>query len=751
MRAAAVATVLAMIAGSARADSGSLDVAAVSIDRAPGDDAQVIVDGDDVWVPAQLLCSHRICRDGTRVHEGVRYVSLVSLRPDVTYTYDREQGELVVTSAPAARQLTVIDLSIHAPKGIERTTSPSLFVNYAVHGDMDDAGTREGAAAEAGFSVGNALLYTAAVVTGATAVRGLSYASYDVEGSMVRVVAGDDVATSGALGSTAVVGGLHVRRDFAIDPYFVSRPTLSHLGVVTAPSTIEVYRGGQLVRRETLAPGPFRVDDVTGAAGTDAQIVVKDAYGASRATVSTLIAPPLGLLAPGLHAFDYSVGVVRLNFGTHSFDYGDAAFYGTHRMGVTPWLTVGARTEASLRVGNAGASATAQFGRFVVEGGAAASMTMDHDGAALSLHGSWQQRAFSFSAIGRVVGDHYATLDLDAAADRAVHDIELSTSWSYGNAATLMATGAYGHQRDGGDRYRGGLGANLHVWGSASLLLAASATRTLDGDHAYEGTATLVTALSSSMAGSVRAGYEAGHRMGAITAARSVPSGGGIGGQINAQYGAVSSVGGRVTAEHSMGRVDADIMWTPSSWQGGLAVAGGLVFIGGRMFATRPVQSGYVLVRAEGASGSRVYRENQSAGRLDSHGDLIVTDLQPFYANHIRLDARELPVDISLTDLERLVAPQRRGGMIVHFVSGVGAVVHGRIEIPNTDASYGEIVVDTLRGPLGRDGVFELEPVPAGHHAGSVELDGHTCTFTIDVPAGVNDVDLGAVRCTEAR
>ena len=92
------------------------------------------------------------------------------------------------------RTLTTIDLSVSAPRGIEYTAAPSLFINYALHGDTMDATSpiaagRASAFAEAGLSVGGALLYTALDAPSTTTiVRGLSNASYDLPDKLLRIV-----------------------------------------------------------------------------------------------------------------------------------------------------------------------------------------------------------------------------------------------------------------------------------------------------------------------------------------------------------------------------------------------------------------------------------------------------------------------------------------------------------------------------------------------------------------------------------
>ena len=731
----------------------------VDIDRKTATAATVLLDTSDVWLPAPLLCEHRVCRDGDRVSDGVRYVSLRGLAPDVTFSLDRELGELHVTTAAKMRTLTTIDLSVAAPRGIEYTRATSLFINYAINGDMSDATefretARVGAVAEAGLTVGPALIYSAASApTRGELVRGMSNASVDLPGSMIRIVAGDDVAGGGRLGSSTVVGGLHVRRDFSIDPYFVARPTLTHSGVVTAPSTVEVYRGGQLVRRESIAPGPFRVEDVVGASGTDAQIVVKDSYGLSRATMTTLVAPPVGLLAPGLAAYEYSVGFARHELATASFDYRELTGTALYRRGLSSRLTAGIRAEANPSIINSGALATVQLGRLTIESSGGVSRTSAAVDAAAAIDLGMQYRSVGFSTLMRYVGDRYATLDLDLDEDRSRFSTETSASWSPTSNTTLLATGVLERRRDAGDRVRGGVGLNLRLFGDFALLLSGSAAASKQVGRVMEASATIMTTLGPRTFASVRAGAEAGRLAAAATVARATPREGGIGYQVDTNYGVSPSVSARVSATGSLGRVEASAMWDTVRTRAGISLAGGLVVIGGRAFATRPVQGGFALVRAPGAGGSRVFLENQDAGELDDRGDLVLPELQAYYANRIRLDAHDLPLDISLVDLEHLIAPPRRGGAIVRFVSGSGAIVRGRVVVERdgkvVDASYGDIILDVppLRGPIGHGGVFELEPVPAGRRTGTVELDGKKCTLVIDVPENRREVDVGEVRC----
>ena len=51
--------------------------------------------------------------------------------------------------------------------------------------------------------------------------------------------------------------------------------------------------------------------------------------------------------------------------------------------------------------------------------------------------------------------------------------------------------------------------------------------------------------------------------------------------------------------------------------------SGSIVGIGGRLFATRPVDQSFALVRVPGVPDVRAYLSNQEIGRTNGHGDLF--------------------------------------------------------------------------------------------------------------------------------
>lgn len=304
MRCAPVVLALCALVAPAHAEPRG-DVVQLWIGGEARGDVIIWVDHDRVAIPAELLCAARVCVAGGVAHDGVRYVALDAVA-GVSYRFDRDAGELRVAIDRDALPTTTVALASRAPRGLEHAPAPSLFINYALIAGVQqlDAGDAHGTlsgALEAGASARGALAYTAvSVLDERHVLRGLSSVTLDDRARLVRGVIGDQVVSGGALGGGGVIGGLHLDRDFALDPYFVAQPTLTATGVAATPSTVEIYRDGQLVRREVLPPGPYRIADLIGTAGADTKVVVRDAFGLTRSVTSTTMVPLASALRPGL-------------------------------------------------------------------------------------------------------------------------------------------------------------------------------------------------------------------------------------------------------------------------------------------------------------------------------------------------------------------------------------------------------------------------------------------------------------------
>ena len=190
-----------------------------------------------------------------------------------------------------------------------------------------------------------------------------------------------------------------------------------------------------------------------------------------------------------------------------------------------------------------------------------------------------------------------------------------------------------------------------------------------------------------------------------------------------------------------------------------LRAAGGLVAIGGAVYATRPVQDGFALLRVPGVAGVRAYSNNQQIGRTDRHGNLLVPGLLPYYGNRVSIADQDVPLDRTIEQTEQVVAPPYRGGALLMFPLHRIQSTTGVVRLQRGDESivpaFGQLTVyadgTSFESPIGVDGAFYLESAPSGRHRADVLFQQQTCAFTIDIPASTaRVVSVGTIACVES-
>jgi outer membrane usher protein len=181
--------------------------------------------------------------------------------------------------------------------------------------------------------------------------------------------------------------------------------------------------------------------------------------------------------------------------------------------------------------------------------------------------------------------------------------------------------------------------------------------------------------------------------------------------------------------------------------------SGALVAVGGRMFATPPIDNGFALVRVPGLAGVPILRENQVVGRTDAHGDLLVRQLLPFQPNKIALDQNAVPADYDLKVTQRNVKVARNTGTLVTLEAiGVRAVTgHFRY----AGGAAGDVLHIEGEAPalVGGDGLFYVDALATGAHVATIERETGSvrCTMVVPETRSATVTDLGDIACEDAQ
>ena len=715
-----------------------------------------ILGDDDVLASVADLLAAGIVRIEGTVEEvrGERFVSLRSLAPGILYQLDRDGLRVELTVHPEFLSGQVeSQFGSRAPEGIVYTRDPSAFLNYSV--SIDDRRTLTGFG-EAGWSLGRSLLYSGITKTGDGWVRGQTNLTVDDRAKLVRWVAGDSFAQGGDLAGGLFLAGLSVSRSYALDPYFTRYPGLDVAGAVATPTRADVYVNGSLVKQLQLAPGTFDLKGIPLQSGSgETRVVLRDAFG-QESVISSPFYLSTQVLAKGLSDYAYNLGFRRDRTGTSSFDYGGPVFVGAHRLGLTDSLTVGLRAEAAKGVVSGGGllAATSSVGQVEVVG--AASQAEGLPGWAGRISYAFQSRRYGVSAFVRRTADHYATVSLPSSADRATLEVGGSASVSFWRTG-LGVDYARRTYRDTGSSERYGGSVRTAAGNSLNLSLSAGRVRGADGKAGLEGYLSLTWFPGSSITATATARRDGAGTGVSLDLQKALPVGVGYGYRASASTGeGPGNVAVAGSYQGTVGRADAAYSRIGGESSGLATVSGGLVAIGGTVLATRAVRDGFALIRVPGVEGVGGSVNNQEIGRTGRSGDLLVSDLLPYYGNAIGINELDVPLDHVVESSRRLVAPPYRGGAVVtfpvrRFQAFSGSVV---LALPEGDVipEYGSLTLTAdgkeMETTLNRRGAFYLENVPAGTHPVSVGYLGIVCRTALAVAAsGETQVKLGTLRC----
>ena len=98
-----------------------------------------------------------------------------------------------------------------------------------------------------------------------------------------------------------------------------------------------------------------------------------------------------------------------------------------------------------------------------------------------------------------------------------------------------------------------------------------------------------------------------------------------------------------------------------------LSGTGALVAMGGGLFPTRQVNSGFAVVSTNGIADVPVLLQNNPIGITNHRGLLLVSPLNAYQENKIGIDAMGLPADLRIRDVAIDATPTDRAGTVVSF------------------------------------------------------------------------------------
>jgi outer membrane usher protein len=711
-----------------------------------------IIKGEDIFLQIKDLETVGISTKGIgkqETIEGENYLSLSSLAPNITYKFDINLLKLALTSsADRLTDTNVRDLynrNVLPPETIF-TKDSSAYLNYALNYNRAQGNENFTVFSELGYSFGTNLASTTITRDSkGQIIRGISSLTLDNNKSLDRWTIGDNFANLGEIGGNLTVGGVSISRQFNLNPYFVSTPQDATLkGSVTTPSTVDIYNNGILLRREQLNPGQFELRNLDRDNGlNNTTLIIRDAFGREQ-IVKTPFYFTSALLQPGVSDYFLNFGFKRPSLNNSNYEV--PGVRGKYRWGVSNSLTAGVRMEAATNLLSVGSDVALKLSSLGELGAGVAASTGENSGGwAGYLRYNYTERNYTLGTSLKLFSDNYAHSSLAPTNDRNLFDASIQASTRLSETVGISARYSKIKSRDLGTGDLIGLDGNINLSNDTNLTL--SAVRSLqpgnrNGDSIFAG---LNINLGNSTRGNIGYKQQAGSPSEIVT---QVEKSLGIAEDFGYRIGATSrdsglAVNTNLRYQNSVGLYEFNYDRDRNIDTTGVNIAGGAILIGGKTVFSRPLfGNSYSLVQVPGVAGVRVNVNSTEVGRTNASGDLIVTNLQPYYANSIGINLNDVPVDYRIEPISKLIAPPVKAGAIVTFPSQKIQNIVGTVSIKNkektTIPAYGNLIITlggkTFNSPLSEQGGFYLENIPVGKHPAKIEYEEKECKFDFQMP-----------------
>lgn len=669
------------------------------------------------------------------------------------YYWEPSRLRLVMTVPPELLGLTDFHLG-EEPRGFEPSDNFSGVLGY----DLGVGRTDEG---ETSYRVGADLAVSRGSVTcrsrhfwwssGQAGGRLETACTADWPDKAVSLRVGDAVSRGGALARPVRYAGVRLGTDYALQPYFVTQPTMDITGSARVPSRLEIWMDRQLVATRDVPPGPFRAEDVAPVTGAgELRAVVIDPSG-RRSVISTPFYSDPTLLRPGLLDWSVEAGVLREGILSDDDRYTDAFGQVAVRSGVTDSLTLEGRAEAG-EFGAAGSLAGfARLGSLgVMELGIGASSNGAGTGHAGVFGYSYRGKRWNLGLRHFESSDNYRALGHVPGDGALTRQSQANLGLRFGS--TSLSLGMIERVRNGTNEKlaTAALAWRLGEWATLQL----SAVKTIAPERQLTVGAHLTVPLGNDTQATASVSGDPSPSTGTFGFQKNPPAGVGVGYRAEAGHG---PSGGRYRLDGTWRTAATELHAQAYRIAGHssylVGASGAVIGAGAGIAFARGSSGGYAVVSAP-AEGIRVYLDNQLRGRTNEDGRAVITDLRPYEENRLRLEATDLPLSNQVTDTGLTIVPGRRSAVTARFKVESMRQIFARLMLEDGDPVPAGSSVYSSHGEasalVGYGGRVSLATQDTGTLGVRAEWSGGACRAELETGgAEIGVLDLGQVTCRE--
>lgn len=710
--------------------------------------------------------------------------------PDLKIDYNARRQTLSLIAPLSLLNLDTTVRNTRSNHRLQPTTSPGMLLNYNIYGNQTQNNAKNLSAFTELRAFNTLGVLSSTALTTATHSAGnngdSSNNDKDWDGRTVRLdtswsksfpdklitVRAGDILT-GALSWTRStrLGGLQLGTNFDLQPYRATTPLPSFFGSATLPSAVELYVNGLKQYSGDVPTGPFELQTAPSFSGAgNAQLVVTDVLGQST-TLEFSLYDAHRLLQPELSDWSVELGAVRENYGNKSFDYGNnIAASGTWRYGVSNRFTVETHAEATKGLSNAGVGGTWLLGRAggILFASLAGSESQGKDGVQYSTSYSWNNSRFNIGASATGTKGDYRDVGSQYGSAPARRSEQISTGYS---TQSLGSFGISYNQVSLAEQETTQF-ASAYWSKSFGRRLSLSANLNQDLNDSANSSASIGASLSLARNISMNSSMQHIDERDVFVAdiSHSAPNSGGINWRAQARHiidNSLDSNSNRSDSNDGLaelsylgryGRVQAGVSVNDDSYATYASGTGSLVMMGGGIFPTRQINSGFAVVSTNGIANVPVLLQNSPIGTTNSRGLLLVSPLNAYQSNKIGIDPLDLPADLRIDKVNIDATPTDRAGTLVNFVitpvrSASVALVDSDNELLPLGSQVRQLTNTTVPSTIiGFDGEVYLDTLDEHNVLEIINPSGEICTVSFDYQKQGDEIPLlGPLICQKVK
>ena len=561
--------------------------------------------------------------------------------------------------------------------------------------------------------------------------------------------------------------GVQMATNFGLRPDLVTYPRPGMTGEVAVPSSVDIFVNGLRQLSEQVEPGPFELSQLpVTSGGGDISVVVRDASG--RETTRTLpFYTSTALLNEGLDSLSMELGSVRRRYATESNDYAQGAASLSYRHGVTPSLSLETHVESTAGLVMGGVGADVLVSKLGVLSASVATSTFgDEQGLQYGLGFSRTTPYLSFGFNVLKADAHF--YDIAAANDdamprttlRANLGVPLPGVGSFSVVYAKKLVNLYTPDDYSTTEYvqtserisSSTLSANF------SVSLPRNAYAFITGFHDFGGNTGNGMFVGVSIpfgrnatlsASNSTAGGNAYHT---VEARQSVVQTGDVGWRLARQTGTETRNDLGLSYKSPWGLVGAEAERGSAGNAYRATAQGSLSMLDGHLFASNIVYDSFAVVDTDGLPGITVLQENRRVGKTNADGLMFVENLRAYESNRLSIDPDDVPMDVSLSNVQLQVRPADRSGVMAKFPiqrsRSATLLLQDAQQRPIKLGSRAVLSGSGEEGTVGYDGVTFFENL-ADHNEVSVLIPGQaSCTVGFDYQPHANAIpQIGPLTC----